>query len=65
MHCNWRAIVTLELKVFYYYLLFVLTRNSSQDENTRTWRDLLLTYLRLSIDIHWNENRFGSVDIYG
>jgi len=32
-----------------------VTRNSSRDENTRTWRtsSYLFTYARLSIDIHW------------
>ena len=43
-----------------------LTRNSSRDENTRTWRECyLFTYLRLSIDIHGTETASGSVLIYG
>ena len=33
----------------------MITRNSSRDENTRTWRisSYLFTYLRLSTNIHW------------
>jgi len=42
-----------------------LTRISSRDENTRTWRDLLSVYLRLSIDIHWTGSSSGLMNIYG
>jgi len=41
--------------IIFIYFYLSQTRNSSWDENTRTWGDyiVLFTYLRLSTDIHW------------